>query len=189
MDLSKFSQNEKLAFFGAVALIVGGVVGYSYGLTALGLLAAIAMLVLVFLPQLAPNTSLPGSRGSLMVAIGGVAGVAMALAFLSAIAGALLVRFDFRDVFFLVAVVGGLVMAWAGWQEFQSEGGKFQFGSSASTPAATTTAPPGEAAADPAPPAQPVSTNADPAPAANPAPAADPATDPEAAPPDERPTA
>jgi hypothetical protein len=139
MDFSKLNQNEKLAVYGSAALIVGGVVGYSYGLTALGILAAIAMLVVVFLPQLSSTTKLPGSRGSLMVAVGAVAGAAMALALLSALAGALLINTNLRDIAFLIAVVGGLVMAWAGWQEFQSEGGKFQLGtsSSASAPAAS----------------------------------------------------
>ena len=153
MDLSKLNQNEKLALYGAIALIVGGIVGFAYGLTTLGILAAIAMLVLILLPQLAPNVRLPGSRGSLMVAIGAVAGVAMALAFLSALAGALLLRFGLGDIFFLIAVVGGLVMAWAGWQEFRAEGGKFQVGTSTSTaPAATpaaSAAPAREASLDP----------------------------------------
>jgi hypothetical protein len=151
MDFSKLNQNEKLAVYGSAALIVGGVVGYSYGLTALGILAAIAMLVVVFLPQLSSTTKLPGSRGSLMVAIGGLAGAAMALALLSALAGALLVNTNFRDIAFLVAVVGGLLMAWAGWQEFQSEGGKFQLGtSSSSASAAAASAPAAEAPSEPA---------------------------------------
>lgn len=135
MDFSKLSQNEKLAVYGSVALIAGGVFGDSYGLTVLGLLAAIAMLAIVFLPQLSSGTTLPGSRGSLMVAIGGLAGVAMALAFLTALAGALLVNTDLRDLFFLVAVAGGVLMAWAGWQELQAEGGKFQIGTGASAAA------------------------------------------------------
>lgn len=154
MDFSKLNQNEKLAVYGSIALIVGGVVGYSYGLTVLGLLAAIAMLVLIFLPQFSPGTTLPGSRGSLMVAVGGLAGVAMVLAFLSALTGVLLVNTNLRDLFFLVAVAGGLLMAWAGWQEFQAEGGKFQIGSGASsTPAAAPPAsePPADARADAAP--------------------------------------
>ena len=184
MDFSKLSQNEKLAVYGSIALIVGGVVGYSYGLTVLGLLAAIAMLVLVFLPQFSPNTSLPGSRGSLMLAVGGLAGVAMALAFLSALTGVLLVNTNFRDLFFLIAVAGGLLMAWAGWQEFQAEGGKFQIGSSASTAAAS--APPAAAAVDATetPAAEPVASE----PVAA-APAPEPQATDEPAPEDERPTA
>jgi len=158
MDFSKLNQNEKLAVYGSAALIVGGVVGYSYGLTALGILAAIAMLVVVFLPQLSSTTKLPGTRGSLMVAVGGLAGAAMALALLSALTGALLVNTNFRDIAFLVAVVGGLLMAWAGWQELQSEGGKFQLGTSssgasaaaASAPAATAPSEPAATATSPA---------------------------------------
>jgi hypothetical protein len=151
MDFSKLNQNEKLAVYGSAALIVGGVVGYSYGLTALGILAAIAMLVVVFLPQLSSTTKLPGSRGSLMVAVGGLAGAAMALALLSALAGNLLVNTNFRDIAFLVAVVGGLLMAWAGWQEFQGEGGKFQLGaSSSSASAAAASAPAATAPSEPA---------------------------------------
>lgn len=145
MDFSKLGQNEKLAVYGSAALIIGGVVGYSYGLTALGILAAIAMLAVVFLPQFSPGMALPGSRGSLMVAVGGLAGVVMVLALLQAVAGVLFVNTNLRDLFFLVAVAGGVLMAWAGWQEFQTEGGKFQLGSSA--PAAASAAPTAAASA------------------------------------------
>ncbi len=163
MDFSKLGQNEKLAVYGSAALLIGGAVGYSYGLTALGMLAAIAMLAVVFLPHFASGIALPGSRGSLMVAAGGLAGVVMLLALLQAVAGVLFVNFNLRDLFFLVAVGGGVLMAWAGWQEFQAEGGKFQFGSSgpaaSSTPAAAS--PPTDApAASSAPPAAPPPTNA-----------------------------
>jgi hypothetical protein len=165
MDFSKLNQNEKLAVYGSAALIVGGVVGYSYGLTALGILAAIAMLVVVFLPQLSSTTTLPGSRGSLMVAVGGLAGAAMALALLSALAGALLVNTNFRDIAFLVAVVGGLLMAWAGWQEFQSEGGKFKLGtSSSSASSAAASAPAATAPSEPATATSPASVADEPAP-------------------------
>jgi hypothetical protein len=140
MDFSKLGQNEKLALYGSVALIVGGVVGYSYGITALGILAAIAMLVIIFLPQVAPNTGLPGSKGSLMVAAGGLAGVAMVLALLTAL-DSVFAGMNFRDIFFLIAVAGGLLAAWAGWREFQSEGGKWVLGSPSARTDAPATAP------------------------------------------------
>ncbi len=166
MDFSKLGQNEKLAFYGSVMLLVGGIVGYSYGITALGMLAAIAMLVIVFLPQLSPKTALPGSKGSLMVAAGGLAAVAMVLALLTAI-GIVFTAMNFRDIFFLIAVAGGLLMGWAGWQEFQSEGGKFQIGTTGSTAAASgsaagasTPSPASAPATEPMTPAEP-----DPAPA------------------------
>jgi threonine/homoserine/homoserine lactone efflux protein len=116
------------------------------------------MLAVVFLPQFASGVSLPGSKGSLMLAVGGLAGVVMVLALLQAIGGVLFVNTNFRDLLFLIAVAGGLLMAWAGWQEFQSEGGKFQLGTSApaSAPAAPAAAPaasaaPAAEAAEPAP--------------------------------------
>lgn len=146
MDFSKLGQNEKLAVYGSAALIVGGAVGYGYGLTALGMLAAIAMLAIVFLPQFSSGVALPGSRGSLMVAVGGLAGAVMVLALLQAVTGVLFVNTNLRDIFFLIAVSGGLLMAWAGWQEFQAEGGKLQLGSSA--PSAATSAPAAAPAAD-----------------------------------------
>lgn len=145
MDFSKVGQNEKLAVYGAAALIIGGAIGYSYGITALGMLAAVAMLAVVFLPQLASDISLPGSRGSLMLAVGGFAGVVMVLALLQAVAGVLFVNTNFRDLFFLVAVAGGVLMAWAGWQEFQSEGGKFRLGSGTPAAAVPTAAPAADA--------------------------------------------
>lgn len=170
MDFSKLSSTEKLAVYGSVAVIVGGLVGYSYGLTVLAVLAAIVMLVIVLLPQLSPSTTLPGSRGSLMVAVGGLAGIVMLLALLVSI-NTVFLSFNFRDAFFLIAVAGGLLMAWSGWQAFQAEGGKFNVGTTASSssPAASTPA----ATSDPAP-SEPVAST--PAPATDPAPS-DPVAD------------
>jgi hypothetical protein len=150
MDFSKLGQNEKLAVYGAAAVIIGGLVGYGYGMTILAVLAAIALLAVVFMPQLSPNTKLPGSHGSLMLLTGGVAGAVMLLALLVSLRffGA----FDFYDIFFVIAVIGGLLAAWAGWQAFQAEGGKFQLGASAggsTTAAAGSAAPPPPAVAAP----------------------------------------
>lgn len=140
MDISKLGQNEKLAVYGAIASIVGPVLssmGFGFGVGWLTLLLAIAMLAIVFLPQFSPQTSLPGSKGSLMLVVGGIAAVSAALALLGSIG--LLGFFGSNIVFvlgWLLGIVGGLLMGWAGWQEFQSEGGKFQLGN-ATTPAAT----------------------------------------------------
>lgn len=153
MDLSKLSQNEKLALYGSIALVVGGLLGYSYGVTVLGVLAGLAMLVVLFLPQLSPGTTLPGSRGSILLLMGGIAGVVMLLALWSAVTGVLFVETDLRDLFFLIAVAGAFVMAWAGWQEFQAEGGKFQLGSTDGGTSSTAAAAPGGAAVAAEPPA------------------------------------
>ena len=42
---------------------------------------------------------------------------------------------SFGTLLFLVALVGSAVMAWAGWQALQREGGKWQFGMEKATAA------------------------------------------------------
>ncbi|HEY8171384.1 MAG TPA: hypothetical protein VIH24_09865 [Candidatus Limnocylindria bacterium] len=132
MDFGKLGQNEKLAAIGAIAAIVGPVLasaGFGFGAGGLTLLLAIAMLAIVLLPQFSPQTQLPGSKGSLMVIVGGIAAVSAGLALLSSIG--YLAYFGsniFSVLGWLIGIGGGLLMGWAGWQEFQSEGGKLQIG-------------------------------------------------------------
>lgn len=143
MDFSKFSQNEKLMLYGAVAAVIGGIVGSIGGLIWISVLAGLAVLVVLFLPQFSPQTNLPGSRGSLLVLIGGIGAVAAALAFLMVVVD---IGFWFevaavRTIVFLIGVAGALLMGWLAWQEFKAEGGKFELGtaSSAAPPAASAT--------------------------------------------------
>ena len=139
MDLSKLNQNEKLAVYGAIASIVGPILatlGFGFGVGWLTLLLALAMLAIVFLPQLSPQTTLPGSKGSLMLVVGGIAAVSAALALLGSFGFLALFGSDILFVLgWLIGIAGGLLMGWAGWQEFQAEGGKFQLGTSPSGPA------------------------------------------------------
>lgn len=132
MDFNKLNSNEKLAVYGSVATLVGGIIGGTVSaLGWLAFLAAVAMLIVVFLPQFSPTTTLPGSKGSIMLILGGIAGIVMVLGLLT-ILGLLGYYFQYsalNAIFFLIGVVGGVVMAWAGWQAFQAEGGKFQIGS------------------------------------------------------------
>ncbi len=139
MNFNKLDSTEKLGVYGSVAVIVGAIVGGT--VTSLGwlaFLAAVGMLAVIFLPQLSPQTRLPGTKGSLMIACGAVAGVIMLLGILVSLGwfGAYFSLFPIQSIFFLAAAIGGLVMAWAGWQAFQAEGGKFQIGSPEEPPAA-----------------------------------------------------
>lgn len=132
MDFSKLGSNEKLAVYGSVAVVIGGLVGLgAAGLGLIAVLAAVGMLVVIFLPQMSPSTNLPGSKGSLMLGLGAVAAIILVLGFLTVLGAlGLLLQFSFvGTLFYLIAVAGGILMAWAGWQEFQAEGGKFQLGS------------------------------------------------------------
>lgn len=135
MNWNNLSQNEKLAVYGSVALIIGAAIGgAASALGWLALLAALGMLAVIFLPQFSPQTKLPGSKGSLMLALGGIAAVIMLLGLLTAIGwlGLYFSVLALQAIFFLIAVAGGLLMGWAGWQEFQAEGGKFQIGTTSS---------------------------------------------------------
>ncbi len=133
MDFSKLGQNEKLAVYGAIASIIGAVLAaagsFGFGIAWLGLILALAMLVIVFLPQWSPQTTLPGSKGSLMLIVGGVSALFAVLGLLTGfgVLGLLAVSPLFV-VGWLLGIAGGLLMGWAGWQEFQAEGGKLQLG-------------------------------------------------------------
>ena len=140
MDLNKLNSNEKLAFYGAVIAIVGALLsaftlGGAGGLW-LDLLLAIAMIAILFLPQWSPQTQLPGSKGTLMLIVGGIAAIGSLLALLGLLGGLALIAFYGGALWIiglLIGIVGGLVMGWAAWQEFQAEGGKFQIGSGGSS--------------------------------------------------------
>lgn len=135
MDINKLNSNEKIAAIGAVLAIVGSVV--SFGAGPYGVLTGIAMLAIVFLPQFSPTTKLPGSKGSLMLIVGGAAAIGAVLTLL-----AWLPYLGIMGSFFiggLLGIIGGLLMGWGAWQEFQAEGGKFQLGAA---PASSSTPPP-----------------------------------------------
>jgi hypothetical protein len=176
MDFSRLGQNEKLAVYGALAAILGPLlssVGFGLGMGGLTLLLAIAMLAIIFMPQLSPQTTLPGSKGSLMLLVGGIAAASAAMALIGSLGW---LGFFGSNLFFvlgwLVGIAGGLLMGWAGWQEFQAEGGKFQLGTTAGptapTHASDAAGPAGAAGATDAtaPPHDSTRTDMDPAPAA-----------------------
>jgi hypothetical protein len=164
MDFGKLNANEKLAAYGAIASVIGPLLataGFGFGVGIFTLLLAIAMLAIDFMPQWSPQTQLPGSKGSLMLVVGGIAAVSAALALLSSFGYFAIFSANILFVVgWLIGIAGGLLMGWAGWQEFQAEGGKFQLGAAtgaSAPPAADTTPPPAspapEAQAAPPPPA------------------------------------
>jgi len=162
MDFSKLDQNEKLAIYGAIAVFLAGLISNWGGLFWLALLAAIGVALVVFLPQLSKGTALPGSKGSLMAALGLVAlgaGLIEVLRYVGYIGSSF---GSLSTIMFIVAVIGAGVMAYAGWQELQKEGGKWQFGTggpaAASAPAGSP--PPAAPEAPAAAPAEPMESSA-----------------------------
>ncbi len=133
MEWSRLTSNEKLAVYGAIASVVGPVfasMGFGFGVGWITLLLALAMLAVVFLPQLSPRTELPGSRGSLMVVVGGIAGGSALLALLGSLGWLGYLGSNLVFVLgWLIGIAGGGLMGWAGWRAFQDEGGELRLGS------------------------------------------------------------
>ena len=145
MDFSKLTSNERLGAVASGVVVVAGLIAVltwgAYAVAWLAIIAALGMLFVIFQPQIAANTNLPGSKGSLMLLTGGIAAVVMVLGFLVSITF-IFTLFGFADILYLATVVAALLMGWAGWQEFQAEGGKFQLGSSAPSAPSGAGAPP-----------------------------------------------
>jgi hypothetical protein len=144
MDVSKLSQHEKLALYGAIGVILAGLVSNWGGLLWLAVLAAIGVVVVLFLPQLSPSTSLPGSRGSLLAALGIVAVGSALIELLRWLGYTLDTLGRLSTLLFLVSLIASAVMAWAGWSELQREGGKWVLGSTVPKPAPATGTPTAE---------------------------------------------
>ena len=169
MDLSKLSQNEKLALYGAIAVFLAGLISNWGGLLFLSILAALGVAIVLFLPQLSANTSLPGSRGSLLAVLGLIAFGGAAIELLRYLGYTLETLGRFSTILFIVALIGSAVMAWAGWQELQREGGKWVLGGSSASSSNPPPAPPAAAPASPEPPAAATAESSPPASADAPA--------------------
>jgi hypothetical protein len=160
VNFSKLSYFEKVAAVAAVVVVITGLISLAndWGiLMAVSLLAGLAALVVIFLPQTASTTTLPGSKGSLLIAAGAVATVVTAFVAVTWIGwiGEHLGTFDTLQ--FLLGLVAAIVLAWAGWQVLRAEGGKLTFGNSRPMAAAAPTMPPSEPTMTPAEPTMPPS--------------------------------
>jgi hypothetical protein len=151
MDLSGLSQNQKLALYGAIVVFLTGIISNWGGLLWLAVLAAMGVAVVVLLPGMSPTTSLPGSRGSLLAALGILALAAAVIELLRWLGYTFDTLGRFSTLLFLASLAGSAVMAWAGWSELQAEGGKWVFGSPGTGPTTVTATPPADADASAAP--------------------------------------
>lgn len=128
---SSQSAAEQFALGGSVmVLILGLITQASWGsLVLLGVLAALVALVVILQPRFMPGARLPGTRGSLLAAAGGLAAVAAILVTLSEFGWILGHLIDVDTWLFALFVIGALGMAWGGWLILKAEGGRFRIGS------------------------------------------------------------
>jgi hypothetical protein len=176
MNFSKLTYFEKVAAVAAVVVVITGLISLAndWGiLMAISLLAGLGALLVVFLPQMAPTTALPGSKGSLLVAAGAVATVVTAVVAIGWVTWITEHLATFDTLQFLVGLVAAVVLAWAGWQVLRAEGGKLMFGTSRPMAAAAPTMPPAEPTMPPAeptpPPSEPTTPPSEPMPPGPPA--------------------
>ena len=132
MDFSKLTSFDRMAAFAGIAVVVSGIVanimsdwGDVYWLA---IIAAALTVIMVFLPQIAPNSKAPGSKGSLLLLLGGIAGAAAVIYALQWMGYITKYIADIDTILFLVGLVGSVMLALNGWRAFQGEGGKFQLG-------------------------------------------------------------
>jgi hypothetical protein len=175
---NKFNPRERLSTIGAGLIILGWLVGltsiYGIGSSAISLLGAIAVLVILYLKYSNPAMVWPAPISLIVLAISGVVALLEVLHLVQWLGITGLLGANLVIVALLLSVVGAIIMAWGAWQEYQIV--KPAMPNLGST---STSAPPPQAPS--APPATPVA----PPPAAPPAypPASAPVDDTDEAPP------
>ncbi|HEV8252201.1 MAG TPA: hypothetical protein VGQ66_02365 [Candidatus Limnocylindria bacterium] len=134
MNFSKLSANEKMAVYSSAVLVLAGIISNWGGLLWLSVLAGIAVLAVVFLPQVSPTTKLPGSTGTLLVSLGAVAAAGAVIEILRYLSYFFSTLDDWQTWMFAIALIAALYLFWTGWQAFKAEGGKFQMGAASVPP-------------------------------------------------------
>ncbi|HEX6129246.1 MAG TPA: hypothetical protein VF071_09520 [Candidatus Limnocylindria bacterium] len=152
MDFGKLSSSEKMAVYAAVVVVVTGLISVvnDWGtLMLVAVLAGVAALVVVFAPQIMPGTRMPGSNGSLLVVLGGLAVLIWVVVLIDNLEWVAEHIANLDTLQFTIGLIAAAVLTWTGWQTLQAEGGRMRFGTAGeSSPQAPAAAP----ASSPAPP-------------------------------------
>jgi hypothetical protein len=119
---NKFNANERLVAIGAAVVIVAWLVGvlvtkYGIGGSTIGLLAAIAVLVVYYL-NYAPNQNVnwPAPIPTIVLIVSAIG----ALFILIQDVGLLRALGGLDAIVLLGSIVGGALMLWGAWQEYQA---------------------------------------------------------------------
>ncbi|HET9613222.1 MAG TPA: hypothetical protein VFP22_00300 [Candidatus Limnocylindrales bacterium] len=117
----KFNPRERLEVIGAGVIILGYLVGltnYGVGGSVIALIAAIAVLVILYVKS-APNMKVawPADPSLINLVISGIAALFVLIGFLSWI-GILGVYGGTALIALLLTVVGTAILVWGAWQEY-----------------------------------------------------------------------
>jgi hypothetical protein len=154
---AKFNPRERLTAIGAAVVILAwlvGIVARGFGVGSIGLIGAIAVLVVLYL-KYAPNMNITWPIPVPLITLGISALVALfALLTLIDYLGYLEFLGATGILSFVLYVVGAGIMLWGSWQEYQVEKPAMpNFSGGSSTSAPPPAAPPQAAAPPPPPPA------------------------------------
>jgi hypothetical protein len=123
MDLSKLSAAEKRIFYAAAVATFGGLVALidNWGIGGtVGFLGALAALVVLLLPQLAPAVKLPAPRSTVLFACGIAAGGGFALGAITYLE----YLFDFGRIYSIlydVGLVAAIVLLALTYMDYMAE--------------------------------------------------------------------
>jgi hypothetical protein len=163
---NKLNARERLTTWGALAVVVGWIIGltasYGIGGGGLSLIGAIAVVVILYL-KYAPNQTItwPAPVATIILVISAVVAIGALLTLLDMLRFLGLVGYGFVAGAILAGIVtaaGAALMVWGAWQEYQLT-------APARTPGApgTTAPPPAASTWTPPPPAAPTQTTQPPA--------------------------
>ena len=118
---NKLNANERLAAIGAavvvVAWFVGVALGSGYGVSSIGLLGAIVVLIIYFL-KYSPNQTItwPAPIPTIVLVVAAVAALLMLLNVLTLFGNLGAAGW----IVAIASVAGAAVMAWGAWQDYQA---------------------------------------------------------------------
>jgi hypothetical protein len=124
MNVSKLGRNDRIALGAAVVVVITALLSISndWGLVmVLSLLAGLGVGFVVLQPQLAPAMKLPMARGMTLLALGGIAVIADALAALNWIGWLFSHLTTFDAIQFIVGFIAAVVMTYAGYVAYTAE--------------------------------------------------------------------
>jgi hypothetical protein len=140
----QFNPRERLSAIGAGLIILGWIVGlttlYGIGASAISVLGAIAVVVILYLKYSNPSMVWPAPVSLIVLAISGIVALLELLHLLQWLGFAGLPGAGLLIVALLLSVAGAAVMLWGAWQEYQIV--KPAMPNFGSTTSSTTTPPP-----------------------------------------------
>ena len=123
MDFSKLSASDKRILIAAAVVVVTGLTSVTDKWGAgviIGLLAGLAAIAVVLLPQMSPGTKLPAPKGLSLLVLGIAATAGFALSALTYLDHVVLFN-RLYSLLFDAGLVASVVLLWFGWVAYQAE--------------------------------------------------------------------